>query len=91
MAERDTLVRDVLLYTVARMAMVAAIAAILVLCGVPLLVAGVLAIVVMLPLSLFILAPLRRRVAQGINERQAVRDAEREKLRAQLRGDTAAE
>jgi len=44
-------------------------------------------VVVALPASLFLFKGLRERVAAGLNERQAVRQAEREKLRAELRGD----
>jgi hypothetical protein len=60
-----------------------------VLVNVPLLVAVAVGVVVALPLSLFVFSGLRTRVAQGLEEKQAVRRAEREKLRSQLRGDAA--
>ncbi|MFD1146852.1 DUF4229 domain-containing protein [Saccharothrix hoggarensis] len=81
--------RDVTLYICARLGMVAAVTALLVLVNVPLLVALAVGVVVALPLSLFAFPGLRTRVAQGLEARQAARRAEREKLRAQLRGDTS--
>jgi len=81
--------RDVTLYICARLGMVAAITALLVLVDVPLLVALVVGVVVALPLSLFVFKGLRNRVAEGLEAKQAVRRAERERLRAQLRGDIA--
>ncbi|WP_265590308.1 DUF4229 domain-containing protein [Saccharothrix syringae] len=82
--------RDVTLYIGARLGMVAAVTALLVLVNVPLLVALAVGVVVALPLSLFVFGGLRNRVAQGLEVKQAARRAERERLRAQLRGDTAA-
>ncbi|MFE2757151.1 DUF4229 domain-containing protein [Actinosynnema sp. NPDC059335] len=81
--------RDVTLYICARLGMVAAVTALLVLVNVPLLVALAVGVVVALPLSLFVFSGLRARVAQGLEVKQAARRAEREKLRAQLRGDAA--
>ncbi|WP_367134628.1 DUF4229 domain-containing protein [Saccharothrix sp. HUAS TT1] len=81
--------RDVTLYICARLGMVAAVTALLVLVNVPLLVAIAVGVVVALPLSLFVFSGLRTRVAQALDEKQSLRRAEREKLRAQLRGDTA--
>ncbi|QFZ24883.1 DUF4229 domain-containing protein [Saccharothrix syringae] len=78
------------LYIGARLGMVAAVTALLVLVNVPLLVALAVGVVVALPLSLFVFGGLRNRVAQGLEVKQAARRAERERLRAQLRGDTAA-
>ena len=54
---------------------------------VPLLPALAVGVVVALPASLFLFKGLRQRVAVGLNERQAVRQSERDKLRAELRGD----
>jgi len=82
-----TLARDVVLYTVARLAMVAAVSLILVLASVPLLVAILLALVVALPLSILLLGPLRARVHAGLAVARAHRKAERDRLRRQLRGD----
>lgn len=83
----STLARDVALYTVARLAMVAAMALILVLAGVPLLVSILLALVVALPLSIVLLGSLRARVNAGLAVVGERRRAERDRLRRQLRGD----
>lgn len=82
-----TLARDVALYTVARLAMVAAMALILVLAGVPLLVSILIALVVALPLSMVLLGSLRARVNTGLAVVGERRRAERDRLRRQLRGD----
>ena len=81
--------RDVTLYVLARLGMVAVVMALLMLVNVPLLVAMAVGVVVALPLSLFLLKGMRARVAAGLNERGEARKAERERLRAQLRGETA--
>jgi len=80
------LARDVARYTVARLALVAVVAALLVLAGVPLLVSVLLALVVALPLSLVLLRSLRARVAAGMHAAGERRRAERARLRDQLRG-----
>jgi hypothetical protein len=77
----------VALYTVARLAMVAAMALILVLAGVPLLVSILIALVVALPLSMVLLGSLRARVNTGLAVVGERRRAERDRLRRQLRGD----
>lgn len=84
---RATLARDVALYTLARLGLVAVIALLLVLARVPAAVALLLALVVSLPLSLFVFRGLRLRVNAGITEATERRRAERERLRAQLRGE----
>ncbi len=78
---------NVTLYTVARLGMLAVIAAVLLPFGVPLLVALAVAVVVSLPLSFVVLRALRQRVAAGLAERSARRKARRAELRAQLRGE----
>ena len=83
----STLARDVSLYTGARLAMVAAIALILVLAGVPLPVYILLALVVALPLSIVLLGSLRARVNAGLALVGERRRTERDRLRRQLRGD----
>jgi len=83
-----SLVRDVTLYVLARLAMVAVISGLLLLAHVPLLVSFAVGVVVAMPLSLFLFKGLRMRVADDLNERGAARRAERDKLRAELRGDT---
>lgn len=86
MEQGSGLVRDVVLYSAARLVMVGGLAVGLVLFGVPLLVAVLLALVVTLPLSFVLLAPLRVRVATGLAAVGARRRAERARLRDQLRG-----
>ncbi|MGH3915400.1 MAG: DUF4229 domain-containing protein [Pseudonocardiaceae bacterium] len=80
------LVRDVALYSVARLALVGVVALGLVLVDVPLLVAVVFALVIALPLAVVVLRPLRVRVAAGMAAAGARRRAERARLREQLRG-----
>jgi len=84
----SALVRDVVLYTAARLAMVAIMALLLVLAGVPLLVSVLLALVVAVPLSMLLLGALRARVNAGLAAQGARRRAERDRLRQQLRGDS---
>jgi uncharacterized membrane protein len=81
------LARDVTLYVLARLGLVAVVTGALMLFQVPLLPALAVGVVVALPASLFLFKGLRQRVAVGLNERQATRQAERDKLRAELRGD----
>jgi uncharacterized membrane protein len=81
------LARDVTFYVLARLGLVAVVTGALMLLNVPLLPALAVGVVVALPASLFLFKGLRQRVAAGLNERQAVRQAERDKLRAELRGD----
>ena len=83
-----TLARDVALYTVARLAMVAAMVLLLVVAGVPVLVSILLALVVALPLSMVVLGSLRTRVNTGLAMVAQRRRAERDRLRRQLRGDS---
>ncbi|HUQ58045.1 DUF4229 domain-containing protein [Lentzea sp.] len=81
------LARDVTLYVLARLGLVAVVAGALILFKVPLLPALAVGVVVALPASLFVFKGLRERVAVGLNERQEKRRAERDKLRSELRGD----
>lgn len=78
--------RDIALYTAARLGIVAVIAAVLLLVKIPLLVALAVAVVAALPLSMLLLKGLHQRVAAGMAVRGEARRGEREKLRAQLRG-----
>ncbi|MDR7302378.1 DUF4229 domain-containing protein [Haloactinomyces albus] len=78
---------DIVLYSAARFGMLAALAAVLTVFGVPLLVALAVSVVVAMPLSLFVFKGLRRRVDAGMAQRAERRRAHREELRAQLRGD----
>ena len=86
---------DVGLYTLARLALVAALTAVIFyaahLIGItefPLVVAMLFAIVISLPLGIWLLAPLRRRATAGIAEVDERRRAQREQLQARLRGET---
>lgn len=83
----SALARDVALYTLARFGLVAAVTALLLLTGVPLLVALAVSVIVVMPLSMLVFSKLRIRVATGMAERGQARKARREHLRAQLRGD----
>lgn len=84
----STLARDVVLYTLARLGLLIGVTAVLVLVGIPLVVAALLALVVALPLSVVLLRGLRARVVAGLAQRRRQRQAERDRLRAQLRGTT---
>lgn len=84
---RSTLNRDLVLYTLARFGLLAVIALLLVLAEVPAVVALLLALVVSLPLSVIVLPGLRARVNAGVAAMIQRRRAERDRLRAQLRGD----
>lgn len=88
---KPNLARDIVLYTVARLGMVAAVAAVLMLVHVPVLVALAVSVVVVMPLSMLVFGRLRRRVAVGMAERAAERRERREELRAQLRGERTPE
>lgn len=78
--------RDLALYTLARLAMVAVVIGILVSFKVPLLVAAVVSIIFVMPLSMLVLGTLRRRVAFGMAERTEARRQRRAELHAQLSG-----
>lgn len=87
------MVRDVAIYTVARLALVAAITAVIFFVAqvigvqIPLAVAILFAIVIALPLGIWVLAPLRRRATAGISEVDERRRRDREQLEARLRGE----
>jgi antibiotic biosynthesis monooxygenase (ABM) superfamily enzyme len=88
------LVVDVLAYAVARLLLVVALTAVIFgaahLIGVrdfPLVVSLLFAIVIALPLGIWVFAPLRRRATASIAEFDQRRRTEREQLRARLRGE----
>ncbi len=88
------LVVDVLLYALARLLLVVVLAAAIFggahLLGVrdfPIVIALLFAIVIALPLGLWIFAPLRRRATAGIAAIDERRRQDREQLRARLRGE----
>ncbi|NUS42893.1 MAG: DUF4229 domain-containing protein [Mycobacteriaceae bacterium] len=91
------LARDVVLYTAARLALVAALAALIVGVGrlvsvqVPLLVALLFALIIALPLAMVLFKGLRARVSGGIATVDERRRADRDQLRARLRGDAQAD
>lgn len=79
--------RDLALYTLARLGLVAVVTVVLVLLDVPFLVSLAVAIVVGFPTGLLLFRGLNRRVTAGLAARGAARHTERERLRAELRGD----
>jgi len=87
------LVRDIVVYTLARLGLVAALAAAifyvaqLIGVQVPVAVALLFAIVIALPLGIWLLAPLRRRATAGIADADERRRRDREQLEARLRGE----
>lgn len=88
------LVVDVLVYTLARLLLVVVLAAAIFggahLLGVrdfPLVIALLFAIVIALPLGMWIFAPLRRRANASIAAIDERRRRDREQLQARLRGD----
>ncbi len=88
------MMRDVALYTLARLVLVVALTAVIVgvahLLGIkefPLVVAMLFAIVLGLPLGMWLLAPLRRRATAGIADVDERRRRDRAQLQARLRGD----
>ena len=87
MTSAPSLVGTLLAYTLARLCLVAAVAGLLVLAGVPLLLAVLIGVIAALPLSMLLLRGLRRRVDAGLAAVRERRAAQREVLRARLRGD----
>lgn len=91
------MVRDVVLYTLARLVLVAALTAAIVVIGslikvqIPLVVAMLFAIVIALPMGVWLLAPLRRRATAAIAEVDERRRNDREQLQSRLRGEKPAE
>jgi hypothetical protein len=87
MTSGSSLVGTLVAYTLARLAIVVAVAGLLVLAGVPLLLALLIGVVAALPLSMLLLRGLRRRMDAGVAAVQERRTAQREVLRPRLRGD----
>ena len=85
--------RDVALYTLARLITVGVLTAAIVVVArlvnveVPLVVAMLFAIVLAMPLGVWLLGPLRRRATSGIADVDDRRRRDREQLQARLRGD----
>jgi hypothetical protein len=91
---RSSLVVDVLAYTLARLLLVVVLAAVIFgaghLLGVsdfPLVVAILFALVIALPLGIWLFAPLRRRATASISVIDERRRKDREQLQARLRGE----
>lgn len=88
------MVRDVAIYTLARLLLVIALTAVIFyaaqLLGIrefPLIIAMLFAIILALPLGFWLLAPLRRRATAGIAQIDERRRTERDQLQARLRGE----
>ena len=79
--------RDLLVYTLLRLAMLVVIAAGLMAVGVPALVAVLIGLVVAFALSLVLFRGLRARLDDDLAEARTRRRAERDRLRTALRGD----
>ena len=97
MTERGTrsrLVVDLLAYVLARLLLVVALTALIFGAGhllglrdFPLVVALLFALVIALPLGIWVFAPLRRRATAGLAAVDERRRRDREQLRARLRGE----
>ncbi|MEN4478056.1 DUF4229 domain-containing protein [Mycolicibacterium cosmeticum] len=92
------MLRDVGAYLLARLALAAVLTAVIVgaghLVGIrefPLIVAVLFAIVLALPLGIWLFAPLRRRATASIAAFDERRRKDRESLQARLRGDDGSE
>jgi antibiotic biosynthesis monooxygenase (ABM) superfamily enzyme len=88
---------DVAAYTLARLLLAAVLTAVIFLVAhllgiseFPLVVALLFAIVLALPLGIWVFAPLRRRATASIAEFDERRRIDREQLRARLRGEDSA-
>ncbi len=88
------MVRDVVIYTLARLLLVVALTAVIFsaahLFGLrefPLVIAMLFGIILALPLGIWLLAPLRRRATAGIAAVDERRRTDREQLQARLRGE----
>jgi hypothetical protein len=84
------LATTVALYTAARVALVAIVTGLLLVAGVPLVIAVLVALIVALPLSMVLFRGLRARLDGALNVARERRAREREALRAKLRGDAPA-
>ncbi len=85
---------DVVLYTAARLALVVVLTAVIYglgrllgLSDFPPIIAAMLALIVALPLGMWIFTPLRKRATESLTVAGERRRREREKLQARLRGD----
>lgn len=88
-------VMDVLLYAAARLVLVFVLSAVIYVLGrllgvrdFPVIVAVLFALIVALPLGMWVFSPLRRRATAGLALAVERRRRDREQLRARLRGET---
>ncbi len=79
--------RDLLVYTLLRLGLVVLIAGVLIVIGVPAVVAVLIGIVVAFALSLVLFRGLRARLDAELEQARVRRRAERDRLRTALRGD----
>jgi hypothetical protein len=84
---RPGLASTVALYALARLGLVALVAVVLALVGVPVLIAVLVGLIVALPLSMVLFRGLRGRLDAALAVAHERRSAERSALRARLRGD----
>ena len=91
MTSAPSLVGPLVAYTLARLCLVGAVTGLLVLAGVPLVLAVLIGVVAALPLSMLLLRGLRKRMDAGLTVVRERRSAQREVLRARLRGDELAD
>jgi len=84
---RSGLAGAVVRYTAARLALLAVVVGVLVLAGVPFVIAVLVGLIVALPLSMVLFRGLRARLDAELAETRERRAAERAALRARLRGD----
>ena len=85
---------NILLYTAARLVLVAALTAVIYAAGrllgvheFPITVALLFALVIAMPLGIWLFGPLRRRATEGLEVATERRRRDREQLRARLRGE----
>jgi hypothetical protein len=84
---RPGLAATVGLYTLARLGLIAVVTALLLVAGVPFVIAVLVALVLALPLSMVLFRGLRGRLDAALADARERRSQEREALRARLRGD----
>jgi membrane protein implicated in regulation of membrane protease activity len=89
MGQRPGLAVTVALYALARLALIAVVAGLLLAAGVPFLIALLVGLIVALPLSMVLFRGLRGRLDSALAEVRQRRSAERSALRARLRGEAA--
>ena len=83
--------RDLILYSAARFGIIAVVAVVLSLAGVPLVLGLAAGLILGLPLAMLLFRGWHNRVSAGLAVRSALRREQREKLRAELRGEDGTE